>query len=46
MGTPVYDSVLGITQTLQMVADAGCVCRHLEYDQYPEKHIFLIAQKT
>jgi hypothetical protein len=24
----------------------GCICRHLEYDQFPEKHVFLIAQKA
>ncbi|MCP5557841.1 MAG: hypothetical protein H7A55_08830 [Verrucomicrobiaceae bacterium] len=46
MGPPVYYSVLGIPQTLQTVADAGCICRHLEYDQLPEKHVFLIAQKA
>lgn len=46
MGPPMYYSVLGIPQTLQTIADAGCVCRHLEYDQWPEKHLFLIAQKT
>ncbi len=45
MGPPVYYSVLGIPKTLQAIADAGCVCRHLEYDQLPEKHVFLIAQK-
>jgi SAM-dependent methyltransferase len=46
MGPPVYYSVLGIPQTLQTIADAGCICRHLEYDQLPEKHVFLIAQKS
>jgi len=46
MGPPVYYSVLGIPKTLQLLADAGCVCRHLEYDQLPEKHLFLIAQKS
>lgn len=45
MGPPVYYSVPGIPKTLQTVAEAGCVCRHLEYDQFPEKHLFLIAQK-
>lgn len=45
MGPPVYYSVLGIPQTLQLVADAGCIYRHLEFDQLPEKHVFLIAQK-
>lgn len=45
MGPPVYYSVLGISKTLQTIADEGCVCRHLEYDQWPEKHLFLIVQK-
>jgi len=45
MGAPVYYSVLGIPQTLQTIAEAGCVCRHLEFDQWPEKHVFVIAQK-
>ncbi len=46
MGPPVYYSVLGIPQTLQTIADAGCICRHLEYDQFPESHVFFIAQKA
>jgi SAM-dependent methyltransferase len=46
MGPPVYFSVLGIPKTLELIAQFGCVCRHLEYDQYPEKHLYIIAQKT
>lgn len=46
MGPPVYYSTLGISKTLEVIADAGCVCRHLEYDQFPEKHVFVIAQKA
>lgn len=46
MGPPLYYSALGIPKTLQTIAEAGCVCRHLEYDQWPEKHVFLIAQKA
>lgn len=45
MGPPVYYSVLGIPRTLQVVAECGCSCRHLEYDQFPEKHLFLVVQK-
>ncbi len=45
MGPPVYYSVLGIPQTLQTIAAGGCICRHLEYDQYPELHLCIIAQK-
>jgi len=46
MGPPIYYSVLGIPKTLQTISEAGCVCRHLEYDQMPEKHVFMIAQKA
>ncbi len=46
MGPPVYYSTLGIPETLRTLAEAGCVCRHLEYDQLPEKHVFIVAQKS
>ncbi|EDY18726.1 Methyltransferase type 11 [Chthoniobacter flavus Ellin428] len=46
MGPPVYYSVLGTPKTLEIIAAEDCVCRHLEYDQPPEKHLFLIAQKV
>jgi trans-aconitate methyltransferase len=45
MGPQMYYSVLGISNTLRVLSEAGCVCRHLEYDQYPELHVFVIAQK-
>ena len=46
MGPPMFYSVLGIPKTLAIISEAGCVCRHLEFDQLPEKHVFLIAQKA
>jgi RimJ/RimL family protein N-acetyltransferase len=46
MGPPMYHASLGIPKTLHVLADAGCVCRHLEYDQPPETHVYLIAQKS
>ena len=45
MGPPMYHATLGVPKTLQVLAEAGCVCRHLEYDQYPEDHVYLIAQR-
>ena len=45
MGVPMYTAALGIPQVLQVLADAGCACRHLEYDQHPELHLYIIAQK-
>ena len=46
MGPRMYYSVLGIPKTLQLISENQCVCRHLEYDQYPEMHLYLIAQRT
>jgi SAM-dependent methyltransferase len=45
MGPTVYYSVLGIPRTLALIAECGCVCRHLEYDQWPERHLVIIAQR-
>jgi SAM-dependent methyltransferase len=45
MGPPVYYGVPGIPRTLALVAECGCVCRHLEYDQWPEKHLVIIVQR-
>lgn len=46
MGEPVYHATLGLPRLLEIVAGAGCVCRHLEYDQHPELHVYFIVQKS
>ncbi|HEY1050835.1 MAG TPA: class I SAM-dependent methyltransferase [Prosthecobacter sp.] len=46
MGVPVFYSVLGIPETLRLLAENGCISRHLEYDQWPEKHLYVVAQKS
>jgi hypothetical protein len=46
MGPPMYHATLGIPKTLQVLAEAGCTCQHLEYDQCPEGHVYIIAQKA
>ncbi|MDX5444578.1 MAG: class I SAM-dependent methyltransferase [Zoogloeaceae bacterium] len=46
MGPEVYYSTLGIPGLLSVLAAGGCVCRHLEFDQYPQKHLVVIAQRT
>ncbi|MEM0915321.1 MAG: class I SAM-dependent methyltransferase [Planctomycetota bacterium] len=46
MGVPVSYASLGIPRTLAVLAECGCVCRHLEYDQYPEAHVYVIAQRA
>jgi SAM-dependent methyltransferase len=46
MGPQMYYSALGIPKMLAVLSEAGCVCRHLEYDQYPEQHLYIIAQRA
>lgn len=38
-------STLGVDAFLQILTEQQCTCRHLEYDQYPENHVYIIAQK-
>ena len=38
-------STLGVETFLKILAECRCTCRHLEYDQYPERHVYIIAQK-
>lgn len=38
-------STLGVEEFVRILHDCGCFCRHVEYDQYPEGHVYLIAQK-
>jgi 2-polyprenyl-3-methyl-5-hydroxy-6-metoxy-1,4-benzoquinol methylase len=45
MGPPMYHSVPGIPQIFEWLKDSNCVCRHLEYDQHPERHVYIIVQK-
>lgn len=45
MGAQMYYAALGIARTLAVIDEAQCVCRHLEYDQYPELHLCVIAQR-
>lgn len=46
MGQPMYHAALGIPRLLDLVSRLGCICRHFEYDQYPEMHLVLIVQKA
>jgi RimJ/RimL family protein N-acetyltransferase/ubiquinone/menaquinone biosynthesis C-methylase UbiE len=45
MGPPMYHATLGVPKSLQVLVEARCVCRHLEYDQHPELHVYVVAQK-
>ncbi|WP_342743890.1 class I SAM-dependent methyltransferase [Oceanospirillum sanctuarii] len=45
MGPEVYYSTLGTEGFIALFLELGCRIRHLEYDQYPELHTYLIIQK-
>ena len=38
-------STLGVNEFLRLLIQFGCTCKHVEYDQYPENHVYIIAQK-
>ncbi len=39
-------STLGVPRFVRLLWRGGCTLRHLEYDQYPESHVVVIAQTT
>jgi len=45
-GQPLYHAAPGIPALIRTLEQAGCSCRHLEYDQYPERHVYIIAQRV
>jgi hypothetical protein len=38
-------STLGVREFVWLLSEFGCSLRYLDYDQYPEKHVTIIAQK-
>lgn len=38
-------STLGVEEFVRLLHLSGCFCRHVEYDQWPEGHVHLVAQK-
>lgn len=46
MGTMVYYSTLGTHGFLSLFIELGCVIRHLEFDQYPDIHSYMIIEKA
>lgn len=45
-GQPIYHATLGIPRLLEIIAGSGCLCRHLEFDQWPEEHLFIVVQRV
>jgi|UniRef100_A6VYB2 2-polyprenyl-3-methyl-5-hydroxy-6-metoxy-1,4-benzoquinol methylase len=46
MGPEVYYSSLGLNGFLKLFIELGCIIRHLEFDQYPELHTYLVVEKA
>ena len=46
MGPRVRYSTLGVPGLLGVIGEGGCIVRHLEFDQYPEKHLFVIVERA
>jgi len=40
-----YYSSIGINDNIQVLMDNGLSIMHLELDQYPLKHVYVIAKK-
>lgn len=45
MGPEVGYATLGIPGLLDVITQAHCIVRHLEFDQAPEKHLAVIVQR-
>lgn len=44
-GVPLYHATPGVPAILRTLAAAGMVLRHFEFDQWPESHVYFIAQR-
>lgn len=45
LGEPLYHAALGIPEILKIIDGCACFCRHLENDDFPDLHLYLIIQK-
>lgn len=45
MGVPMYHATPGLPVLTRLIGTCGCVIRHLEYDQWPEKHLVVVVQR-
>jgi trans-aconitate methyltransferase len=46
MGVPMYHATIGVPHILGLIEATGCKLRHFEYDQFPETHVYFIAQQA
>lgn len=41
-----YYSSIGINENIRILLDNGVTCRHLELDQWPQNHVYIIGIKS
>ncbi|MEM7312048.1 MAG: class I SAM-dependent methyltransferase [Planctomycetota bacterium] len=45
-GDTFYYSSIGINENIQLLLDNGLTILHVELDQYPQRHVYVIAKKA
>lgn len=45
-GVPLYHATPGVPNIVRTLRDAGMTLRHFEFDQWPESHVFFVAQRA
>ena len=46
LGQDLFYDALGVSALIEFIRDCSLVFKHCEFDQLPEKHLYIIAQKT
>ncbi|WP_448556687.1 class I SAM-dependent methyltransferase [Thalassotalea montiporae] len=46
LGQELYHAAIGIPAILELLNTNNCICRHLENDDWPNKHLYVVAQKS
>ena len=46
LGQPLYHAGWAIRDLLRTLDECHCICQHLEFDQFPQKHLYIIVQKV
>lgn len=45
LGQELYHAAIGVPSILKLLEKHSCICRHLENDDWPNKHLYVVAQK-
>ena len=45
LGQDLYHAALGVPALLHIIDTCDCICRHLENDDWPNRHLYLVIQR-